>query len=484
MYHTPCLFTVVAFALGWQPAFGQEPPANGERRPVLVVRDNGKEVTVRDRSKELRHVLSILEEFPAEVRNAVPVVAQSPELPGKVLDLVKRNDTEYLDRILANYPADVQKAFRVLVPYPKAVETMALHTNLMSEIGATYKKEGLASWQALKVDARNGDESTDTSAAAWAKRLERNPVSLQQYLQASADLEKVSKKATDEQGESGLLFNKQKAVITISTLPTAALTKHVLANADLYPQTADEMFEVWLHSDSSTEFDNTVASCFEAYRRFYSDAFFRPEGRAERLRGAAQIGKKIGGTEFAAGQFAAMLKPDRFEVEAVHIAALQKYVDVKTEAAAAATAIVKPKVPRKVDEVVLANKPAKREVRVAVPNAAYRYYWLAYYYQPWGWSYPVYYQAYLKYTYQPPATATADDTAVDLSTAPNYVKPAVKTPGHQRYEVWYNYSTPWWATVPGGWPYGPIKPWWWWKIYYPGYWPIGTWYGPGYYYGW
>jgi len=484
MYRTTCLITVLSFSLGWQPAFGQEPPTKGDGRPVLVVRDNGKEVTVRDRSKELRHVLGLLDKFPAEVRNAVPVVAQSPELPGKVLDLVKRNDTEYLDRILATYPADVQKAFRVLVPYPQAVETMALHTNLMGEIGASYKKEGLASWRTLQADGRSGDQTADTSAAEWAKRLERNPVALKQYLQASADLDRVSKKADDEQSESGLLFNKQKALITVSTLPTAALTKHVLANADLYPQVADEMFEVWLHSDGSTDFDNTVASCYETYRRLYSDAFFRPEGRAERLRASAQMGKKIGGTEFAAGQFTAMLKPGSFEVEAIHIAALQKYVDVKTEAVATATAIVKPKVPRKVDEVVIVNKPAKREVRVAAPNAAYRYYWLSYYYQPWWWSYPVYYQAYVKYVYQPPAAVTVDDSAVDLSTAPDYVKPAVKAPVRQHYEYWYNYSTPWWATVPGGWPYGPIKPWWWWRIYYPGYWPTSTWYGPGYYYGW
>jgi len=458
-----------------------------KQQPALVVRDSGKAITLRDRSKEIRHVLGLLAEFPPEVRNAVPCVAQSPELPGKVLDLVKRQDMEYLNRILNNnYPKDVQDAFRVLIPYPRAVELMALHTNLMRVLGDIYKQDGIRGLQKIAEESKKDapkdvfTADTDKFTAAWAQRLERNPQALQQYFAATTDYGRIHGKEESYLG-AGLIFDKKEALITMYALPPAGLATHVLVNGDLYPELADEMVEFWLRTDSQTIFDAALQNWIGVYRPYFTDDYFRPEGRAVRLRATAQLGKRLGGTEFLKGDFNALVKARDFKEEAMKVAALQKFVDVKTSVAQADEKFVKPRVPRKADEVAVVEKTVRTTTRAALP--AYRYYWVSYYYQPYWWNYPVYYQAYWTYVYKPPVDVVEVETKPkDLSTATGYEKPVVKArvPGEAYVRYWYSYSNPWWTTVPYGWPYGPIKPWWWWKIYYPGYYPSYVWYPPAY----
>jgi hypothetical protein len=488
MYRTTCFLTLLALALGTLPTQAQEPPPEKQaqppgkpQQPALVVKDTGKAITIRDRSKEIRHVLSLLADFPQEVRDAVPCVAQSPDLPGKVLDLVKRQDTEYLNKILTNYPEDVRRAFRVLIPHPKAVEIMALHTNLMRVLGEIYKQEGLRAMKKIAEESKSGN--VDATTATWAQRLDRNPEALRQYFEAVTDYGKLHGKEESYLG-AGLIFDKKEALITMYALPPAGLATHVLVNADLYPELGNEMVEYWLHTESATIFDAVLTDGIGVYRRFYTEEFFRPEGRAARLRATAQLGKRLGGTEFVKGDFAALTKVNDFKVEAARVDVLAKVVDLKAVAVASSDdKFIKPRVPRKVDEVIVANKTVRPAAVATGPLPTYRYYWVGYTYQPYWWNYPVYYQAYWSYVYKPPTVvAEVEPGTKDLSTMKEYEKPAVKvkSPGYEHVRVWYSYSTPWWSTVPYGWPYGPIKPWWWWRIYYPGYYPNYVWYPPFY----
>ena len=362
MYRTFCITALASSLLYGHVLCGQEPgrppgPAPGQTSgqtqgqgltQTPKVEDGGPSTKVRDRSKEVRHVFRILAQFPKEVRDAVPVVAQVPELPGKILDLVKKEHLDYVDQILANHPKDVQDATRLLTRWPEVLELMALHTNLMRFVGESYKKDGMVSLQAILGEMKGETESSRTSTETWARRLQDNPVALQQYFEAIASFMQEKPGADYRDFGFGLAFDAQGNTATIYALPAAPLAMYAVANADLYPELADEMVEQWLRTNSNTDFDLVFQRAWEVFHQIFTDDFMHPEGRSQRLRETALLGKRMG-KEFKEGELTLLLQAKYLRENAADFPALQKFLVNNTDrqATSPSEAIAKPRVPAK-----------------------------------------------------------------------------------------------------------------------------------------
>ena len=396
--------------------------------PTLAWLAAGQDPAVRERGQEARHVLRALAPFPEEVRNAVPVVAQFPELPGKIYDLARRNDQEYLGKLLASYPKEVQEAARLLCRTPEVLEIMAMHGPLMRIVGDLYKKQGLAPLKEIANEIRTGNDRADASTLAWSRRLQENRLALQELFEASADYAEQKPQAEYVDYGFGLAYSKRERLATVYALPAAPLTLFVLLNADRYPELADEMVEQWLHTDSDTDFDEVFRRGWEVFRQLYREDFFHPDRRPERLSAMAQLGKKVGALK-KDGKATLQDRAQYLKEHAAEFPVLAKYLNLKVETLEPlkeGATVPKPKVPRKPAPTrpytPTPEQPAPAKVVQASPSPAqqvrrgsyatnytwYNYYQPAYY-NPWyywtyspGYYYPGYYWSYAPSNNRPP----------------------------------------------------------------------------------
>jgi hypothetical protein len=360
MYPKPYIPLVLAL-FSWQVVAAQTPPPDN-RKPVIAQDNGNKGPAVRERAQQARHVLREMAKFPAEVRDAIPIVAQHPDLPGKLNDLVKKDEVAYINQILANYPKEVQNAVRAMLPWPKAIELMAMHANLMRMFGDIAKKDGLATMQTIFKELESEGEQSDEAVIAWAKRLQSNKTAVYRYLEAMTAYAQEKKDADFQDYRYGVIYIAKDNTATVYAMPPAPFTTYVFVNADLYPELADEMVEQWLHTDGRTEFDDVMQRAWVVYRQVFKEDFFHPEGRAERLRAAALLGKNLG-DGFKDGKITLLLRNPNLEQQAANLPALQQFI-LKEGNMTLAREDEKPKVPRKAEAIAnLPERPA-RVVRV------------------------------------------------------------------------------------------------------------------------
>jgi hypothetical protein len=317
-------------------------------------------------------VYRILADFPKEVREAVPVLAQQAELPSTLLDLVKKDEKEYIQEILAKQPKDIQAAGQLLCRWPEVLELMALHTNLMRMVGDIYKKDGLTPLQNMVAEVEGATKPSEDAVTLWSQRLQGNPVALQQYLDASAALMQEKTGAAIRDYGFGVTVNPTDNVVTVYALPVAPLARYALIHADLYPQLADEMLEQWIRTNSRTDFDDVMRQAYNLYHQLYLPDFFQPDGRAQRLREAALLAKRLG-REFKPTDLSLAVRAKFLQEHVADFPQLQKFLNQNLTQLTALndqTELEKPRVPAKRAEpgtTALNNRP-----RSNLPNRVVR----------------------------------------------------------------------------------------------------------------
>lgn len=254
----------------------------------------GDEPVVLDKNRQLRQAVRTIARYPKEVREAIPVVAQHPDLPGRLLDAMNENTPAAMNEALSRYPKDVQEAAKKLTTYREVLEIMMSQKALTELIGQSYATHGPEKFREIVNEFKEEPAQTEAAVSAWSRRLKANGMALQQLLAATDGFMRVgaNQEGFQDYGFGCALTSRNQAVVY--GLPSAPLTVFTMVNADGFPEIADEMVEQWLRVRSGDEFDVVMDSWWNMVRQYFRPGILDPDGRPERLAAIARLAKLFG----------------------------------------------------------------------------------------------------------------------------------------------------------------------------------------------
>lgn len=241
--------------------------------------------------------------YPKETREAVLEISQHPPLVAKLANV---EDASSLESVLAEYPAEVQQAGRLLVRTPEVIATMRAHPVVTTIVGKAYARQKDAIKQL--ADRLHGEMSEAEADAvdAWAERLAENSAATEQLMQAAQMLLQELTAAAQQGGQSYpeeyTAYPEQYADpgaaatttgAAVYAVPTGALAEYVLANADQYSELASTIVNHWLSDITMEYFSGAVADRIGRYEEAFGEGFLQDKAKLrENLRDAAKVEKR------------------------------------------------------------------------------------------------------------------------------------------------------------------------------------------------
>ncbi len=299
------------------------------RVPALSVAQTPEQLTLRrhfDRilesvAKESRRALPGLLLYPQEVREAVLVISQNPELVVRLFALGERAGQAH-SAVIEGYAEDIADAAALLSGHLDVLEILQDNLVATSVVGRVYADNPAFIMRAINKTAQQAQAEHAESVDAWVQRLRDAPETLQELQNASneyADEMGFQTETETETDEPPVTITQEEGYdtlddddwyeaygyywvpsgIVIGDLPSGRFLEWLLEHCDKFPDLVDQIIDHIRQRRTQIDLRGEMAGVLDRWQEKYPfttmQGFLNNDGnRRERLREFGSLLKEAG----------------------------------------------------------------------------------------------------------------------------------------------------------------------------------------------
>ncbi len=181
--------------------------------------------------------------YPDEIRNAVLVISQYPDLVALIKHKKVLNEAEF-EKLLKAQPAEAQDAVQKLKAYPEVIGILDENMTVTSLLGEMVKDKGDEVIQVVKRLSDSVQQGHTKVVTAWTDQLKKDPQAIQQLQAASEAYAKQKNLSSPNQPQTaaqaaaspnpyGYYVNETNTVV-IQDMPSDDMMQYMLLNQAMY----------------------------------------------------------------------------------------------------------------------------------------------------------------------------------------------------------------------------------------------------------